>query len=109
MKSSHETVVIFSTVPPAESERLARALVERRLAACVNITPVRSYYRWKGEFCCDEEHLLIVKTPKKGADKVIAGIKALHSYEVPEIIAVPVIAGHPPYLEWVHGETRGDI
>jgi periplasmic divalent cation tolerance protein len=101
-----QTVVIISTAPPAESTAMARALLDRRLVACVNVIPVRSFYRWKGEFCDDQEHLLIAKTTEEKATDVIAAIKAMHPYEVPEIIAVPVIAGHAPYLEWVHQETR---
>jgi periplasmic divalent cation tolerance protein len=101
-----QTVVIFSTAPPADSTAMARALLDRRLVACVNMIPVRSFYRWKGEFCDDQEHLLIAKTTEQKAGEVIAAIKVMHPYEVPEIIAVPVIAGHAPYLEWVDQETR---
>jgi len=108
MGTSGHTVVIFSTAPPAESTAMARALLDRRLVACVNVIPVRSFYRWKGESCDDEEHLLIAKTTEEKAGDVIAAIKAMHPYEVPEIIALPVIAGHAPYLEWVHQETRDD-
>jgi len=100
-----EIMVVFSTAPPGKSESLARMLVEKRLAACVNVVPVNSYYRWKGEFCSEPEHLLIAKTTKDKVDKVIAAIKALHPNEVPEIIALPVSSGHLPYLEWVHQET----
>jgi periplasmic divalent cation tolerance protein len=87
---------------------MARALLDRRLVACVNVIPVRSFYRWKGESCDDEEHLLIAKTTEEKAGDVIAAIKAMHPYEVPEIIALPVIAGHAPFLEWVYQETRDD-
>jgi periplasmic divalent cation tolerance protein len=103
-----QTVVIFSTAPRAESTAMARALLDRRLVACVNVIPVRSFYRWKGEFCDDEENLLIAKTTEEKTGEVIAAIRGMHPYEVPEIIAVPVIAGHAPYLEWVHQETRID-
>jgi periplasmic divalent cation tolerance protein len=103
-----QTVVIFSTAPPADSTAIARVLLDRRLVACVNVIPVRSFYRWKGEFCDDQEHLLIAKTTEEKAGEVIAAIRAMHPYEVPEIIAVPVIAGHAPYLEWVDQETRTD-
>lgn len=109
MDTTHETIVIFSTAPPEESEKMARSLVERRLVACVNVMPIRSYYRWRGEFCDDQEHLLIAKTKKEKVEEVVAAIKAMHAYEVPEIIALPVIAGHVPYLEWVHQETQNDI
>jgi periplasmic divalent cation tolerance protein len=80
-------------------------LIKKHLVACVNIVTVRSYYQWKGECCDDEEHLLIIKTPREKAGEVIAAIKGLHPYEVPEIIALPVIDGYLPYLEWVTQET----
>jgi len=109
MDTEHDIVIIFCTIPALESETMARALVERRLVACVNVTPVHSYYRWKGEFCSDPEHLLILKTRKSMADEVITAIKQLHSYDVPEIIVVPVIAGYAPYLAWVHAETKDEV
>ena len=105
---SSEIVVIFCTIPAAESEAMARALVERRLVACVNIVPVHSYYRWNGEFCSEPEHLLIAKTRNSMKKEVIGIIKQLHSYDVPEIIALPVVAGYAPYLAWVHAETKDD-
>jgi periplasmic divalent cation tolerance protein len=101
-----EICVIYSTVPPSRSEDLAKRLLEKNLVACVNITPVRSLYRWKGEACDDEEHLLIIKTQRNLADKVVRALKAMHPYEVPEIIALPVIAGHRPYTDWVYQETK---
>lgn len=102
MSLSHEIIVVFSTAPPDTSEILARMLIDKRIVACVNVVPVHSYYCWKGEFCSEPEHLLIAKTTKEKADEVIATIKAHHLSEVPEIIALPVIDGHLPYLEWVH-------
>ncbi len=109
MDEASDIVVIFCTIPACESEAMARALLERRLVACVNVAPVHSYYQWKGEFCSDPEHLLILKTRKSMADEVIIAIKQLHSYDVPEIIAVPVIAGYAPYLAWVHAETKDEV
>jgi periplasmic divalent cation tolerance protein len=105
METSPEIVVIFCTVPAAESEVMARALVEGRLVACVNVVPVHSYYRWNGEFCSEPEHLLIAKTKESVKTEVIRAIRELHSYEVPEIIALPVIAGYAPYLAWVDTQT----
>jgi periplasmic divalent cation tolerance protein len=99
--------VICSTVPPALSAAIARSLLEKNLVACVNITPVRSLYRWNGEHCDDGEHLLIIKTRRGLADTVIRALKAEHPAEVPEIIVLPVIAGHAPYLDWVFAETTG--
>jgi len=108
MSPSQEIVLILSTVLPEQSEALVKVLLGRRLAACVNVMPVRSYYHWKGDVCEDQEHLLIAKTTKTKADGVIAAIREIHPYELPEIIAVPVIAGFAPYLEWVYQETRDD-
>ena len=104
-----EIVVIFCTLPAAESEAMARALVEQRLVACVNIVPVHSYYRWNGEFCSEPEHLLIAKTRDQMKADVIGTIKKLHSYDVPEIIVLPVVTGYPPYLAWVHDETKDEV
>ncbi|NMB78471.1 MAG: divalent-cation tolerance protein CutA [Methanomicrobiales archaeon] len=112
-KKSHKSVecgaktcVIYSTVPPSRSRDLAGRLLEKNLVACVNITPVRSLFRWNGESCDEEEHLLIMKTRSDLADEVIRALKAMHPYEVPEIIALPVIAGYVPYLNWVREQTR---
>ena len=101
-----EICVIFSTVPVSKSGEIARALLDRHLVACVNMTPVRSWYRWKGEFCDDEEHLLILKTRKEKVEDVIRELRALHPYELPEIIVLPVTGGHLPYLAWEYQETQ---
>ncbi|MBK5190789.1 MAG: divalent-cation tolerance protein CutA [Methanosarcinales archaeon] len=93
--------VLFCTASVDESEKIARMLIEERLAACVNITEVKSYYRWEGEFCEDKEALLIIKTVKSKVNKSIERIKEVHSYELPEIIALPIVAGYDKYLEWV--------
>jgi periplasmic divalent cation tolerance protein len=105
---SLEIVVILTTVPQEGSETMARALLDRRLVACINTVPVRSFYRWKGEFCDDREQILIIKTTREKAENVIAAIKEIHPHDVPEIIALPVIVGHLPYLEWVYQETCDD-
>ncbi|MFA6224810.1 MAG: divalent-cation tolerance protein CutA [Methanoregula sp.] len=106
---SSDIVVIFCTIPVTESEAMARAPVERRLVACVNIVPVHSCYSWNEEFCSEPEHLLIAKTKESMKTEVITAIRQLHSYEVPEIIAVPVIAGYAPYLAGVHAETKDEV
>ena len=80
---------------------MARALVEERLAACVNISPVRSCYIWEGKLNLDEEALLIIKTTKSQFEPLQKRILELHSYAVPEIIALPIIEGHQPYLDWM--------
>ena len=106
MTVEKEITVIFSTAPSDKSAPLAKMLIEKHLVACVNILPVRSYYRWKEEFCDEDEHLLIIKTRREKAGEVIAEIKTHHPYELPEIIALPVVDGYFPYLEWVHEETQ---
>jgi len=106
-KTVQECVVMFCTTPATASEPIARMLIDRRLVACVNVQPVQSYYRWQGEVCNDAEHLLIIKTTRENAGDVIAAIRAAHSYEIPEIIVLPIIAGYAPYLSWVVQETQG--
>ena len=104
-ETPQEICVLYVTAPPSHSEALAKSLLEKRLIACANITPVRSLYRWKGESCDAKEDLLILKTRKSLVKATLAAVKVEHPYEVPEIIALPVIAGHAPYLDWVYGET----
>jgi periplasmic divalent cation tolerance protein len=100
-----EIVLVISTVPRDASVRIASAMVEERLVACVNAVPVTSRFFWKGERCTEEEDLLVMKTRRDLARKVMARLAAIHPYDVPEILVLPVLAGHEPYLEWVRGET----
>ena len=97
-------VVVFTTASPEIAGEIARALVERHLAACVNMSGVRSCYRWEGEFCEDEEVLLIIKTVEGKVDTVTEEILAIHSYELPEVLVLPVVSGYGPYLQWLIGE-----
>lgn len=91
-----------------EAHALARMLVERRLAACVNVVPtVSSYYWWQGAIVEDREALLLAKTTAARLDELIAAVRSAHSYTVPAIAAWPVAAGNPDYLRWVEEETRG--
>jgi len=96
-------VVALSTVGTAEdAERLARALVERRLAACVNVVPgVVSHYRWQGELQRDQEQLLVIKTRSEQLDALRRALAELHPYELPELVAFEISAGSAPYLEWL--------
>jgi periplasmic divalent cation tolerance protein len=99
--------VLFTTAGSrAEAERLASVLVEERLAACVNlIAAVTSIYRWRGAVEHAREVLLVIKTRRALVPQVTARVQALHSYEVPEVIALPVVAGARSYLAWLLGET----
>jgi periplasmic divalent cation tolerance protein len=98
-----ERVVLLSTVGTAEdAERIARALVERRLAACVNVVPgLVSVYRWKGEVRRDDERLLIIKTRAAKLEALREALVTLHPYDLPELVALPIEAGHAPYLAWL--------
>jgi periplasmic divalent cation tolerance protein len=102
------TLLVLTNLPDREAaERLAGALVEQRVAACVNIlAPCKSVYRWKGAVQHDEEHPLLVKTTAERYPALEAAIRAAHPYELPEIIAVPVERGLPAYLAWVDAETK---
>ena len=102
--------VVLVTVPSREDgERIAEAVVGDRLAACVNIVgPMRSIYRWQGEVCRDEEHLLLIKTTQERYGELEARVKALHPYDVPEVVALPIEAGSAFYLAWVEAETKRD-
>ena len=98
-----ENIVILSTCEnEEEAERIGRALVTDRLAACVSVLPaIRSFYRWKGEVDDSAECLLIVKSSRPLFNTLRAAIEKLHSYDVPEIIALPIVDGAPNYLEWM--------
>jgi periplasmic divalent cation tolerance protein len=98
-----ERLLVLTTVASAEdAERMARTLVERGLAACVNVVPgLTSFYRWKGAVQRDEERLLIAKTRADRFEALRAALIALHPYELPEGVAVEITAGHEPYLRWL--------
>jgi periplasmic divalent cation tolerance protein len=102
-----EFCVVFVTVGKAEeAERIAEAVVAEKLAACANLLPgVRSIYRWKGQICRDAETMMVLKTRRGNFERLRARVRELHSYEVPEIIAVPIVEGHGPYMDWLRDET----
>ena len=102
-------IVVLITAPSKEVGRqVAEALLEKKLAACVNIVaPINSLYIWQGETCDDEEVLLIVKSRDEiFEDRLIPAVKAVHPYDVPEIIALPVLLGDQDYLDWIEAETK---
>lgn len=101
------TLITITVGSGEEALTIARTLVEERLVACVQILPrIRSIYRWKGEVCDEEEHLLLMKTRSELFATVQNRIRELHSYEVPEIVSLPVSAGLPEYLAWVIDNTK---
>ncbi len=100
-------VLLVTTGSGEEARRLARRLLEQKKAACVNIVPgVSSLFWWQGEISSDEENLLVIKTRAELLDEVVALVRQVHSYDVPEIIALPVVGGNREYLEWIGRETE---
>jgi periplasmic divalent cation tolerance protein len=101
------TLLVLTNLPDrAAAERLAESLIEKRVAACINIlAPCRSVYRWKDAVQHDEEHPMLIKTTAESYPALEAAIRAGHPYELPEIIAVPVERGFPAYLDWVAAQT----
>lgn len=102
-----EVAVLLSTTSTMEeAERLARGLVERRLAACVNVLPgVRSFYRWQGRIESDPELLLLIKTTRDRVEALEAALADLHSYDLPELVRLDVAGGSRAYLDWVRTEA----
>ena len=99
-------LVLVTTGSQEEAERMARALVESRLAACVNVVPgLRSIYRWEGKIWDEGEFLLLIKTRMALFRQVEGTIREIHSYELPEIIAIPIIQGSETYLNWLREST----
>jgi len=94
-------LVLTTTGSDTEALKIAGALVERRLAACVNIVKIRSVYRWKGKVETAEEFLLVIKTTRSQAQDVQSAIRELHSYELPECIVVSIEGGSKEYLNWI--------
>ena len=100
-------LVLTTSGSEAEARKIAQALVERRLAACVNIVPrIQSVYRWEGKVEQVEEFLLLIKTVKAREEEVRAAICELHSYDVPECIAIPIESGTAEYLKWLADSVR---
>jgi periplasmic divalent cation tolerance protein len=101
-------VVALSTVARAEdAERIARALVEQRLAACVNVVPgLVSVYRWKGAVEREDERLLVMKTRRERVEELRLALVRIHPYELPEMIVLPIESGHAPYLEWIDSSLK---
>jgi periplasmic divalent cation tolerance protein len=107
MPDHNHLLVSITTSSSEEAERVAEALVQDRLAACVNIVPaVISIYHWQGEVHRDSEVLLIAKSRAELFESLAARVKELHSYEVPEIIALPIVAGSKAYLSWIDESVK---
>jgi len=103
-----KAILVFVTTPPTISHKIAEEIVNEKLAACVNIFPVSSIYYWRGKIEKDNEHLLIIKTREELFDPLKEKIVSLHTYEVPEIIGIPLKECHEPYLRWIFEVTKED-
>jgi periplasmic divalent cation tolerance protein len=99
-------VVLVTTASTEEAEAIANALVEAKLAACVSLLPIHSIYIWQGKLHKEQEWQLLIKTDLALFPTLEAKIRELHSYEVSEIIALPIIAGSQPYLEWIAEQVK---
>ena len=100
-------VVVFITTPLGEGEKLANFIVENKLGACVNVIPgVSSVYWWQGNIEKDKEDLLVVKTTYRKFPELVKKVKEIHPYSVPEILALPILAGNEDYLKWIEGSVE---
>lgn len=106
MEKPEHSVVLITAATTEEAQRLADLLLEKRLAACVNIVPgVNSRFWWQGKQDAAEESLLIVKTKAARLEAIVGLVKENHSYSVPEVIALPIIGGNRDYLDWLDKEV----
>lgn len=102
-----KVVVLVTAGSLPESRKIAGSLLEKHLAACVNVVPgVRSFYRWEGKIRNDREHLLFIKTTRGHFEELRAEIERLHSYQVPEIVCLPIVEGSANYLNWIDESVK---
>lgn len=101
--------IYVTTDGAAEAAAIGRRLVEERLAACANVIErMTSFYWWEGEVQQGDEAVLVLKTTAALVDRVVARVKALHSYDCPCVVAIPITAGNPAFLDWIEAETQAD-
>lgn len=107
MESSPYIVLLITTATAEEAQRISRVLLEQKKVACVNIVPrVNSLFWWQDKLDSAEESLLIVKTKASLLSEIVSLVKEIHSYDIPELIALPIIGGNQDYLEWIQKEVR---
>lgn len=106
MRNALFAIVTTTTSSMEEANKIARTLLEKRLAACVQVLPIKSYYTWKEKLTIENEHLLLIKGKRTDYNEIEKCIKENHSYEVAEIIQVPIEKGSQDYLNWIEQVTR---
>ena len=103
---AQQVAIVLTTFGVGQALTVGRVLVEERLAACVNVLPaMTSIYRWEGEVRQDSETVLILKTTEDRLDALTARVRALHSYDLPCVVALPIRGGNPAFLDWIAGEV----
>ena len=101
-------LVLVTASSQSEGEAIAQALLQFKLAACVNLIPIRSLYTWNNELHNEAEWQLMIKTDLRNFLQIEAKVQELHSYEVPEVIALPIVMGSKPYLSWISEQVKQD-
>ncbi len=100
-------VVLVTTVDRVEAEKIVQALLDEKLIACANIVnPVTSFFQWRGKIDCSQECLVVMKSRLDLFEQLVKVVKGLHSYELPEVIAVPILAGSSDFLAWIKKNTH---
>ena len=107
MEESAKIVILVTTSADEEAHKIADVLLTKRKVACVNIVPrVNSFFWWQDKIDSDQESLLIIKTKASLLDEIVALVREIHSYDTPEIIALPIVGGNQYYLEWIDKEVK---
>lgn len=107
MTTSNYGVVFVNVASANEAKAIAKSLIEAKLAACVNIFPVHSIYNWQDELCSEDAYNLLIKTDLNKFESLESKLRELHSDEIPEIIALPIVSGHAPYIQWMSEQING--
>lgn len=106
MSESNFCTVLTTCNNKSVEQQIIKALLENKLAACIQVMPIESHYLWKEEVCCDNERLLIIKSRLDLFEQISTKIQELHNYEVPQVVQLPITAGFTEYLDWIKDSTQ---
>ncbi|MFC2025376.1 divalent-cation tolerance protein CutA [Chloroflexota bacterium] len=107
MEEGAKVVILITTGTEEEAHKIAKVLLNQKKIACVNIVPrVNSFFWWEGKIDSDQESLLIIKTKASLLNEIVNLVREVHSYDIPEIIALPIVGGNPAYLQWIGKEVK---